>query len=103
MVSFAAAPPAESTNIAQPNDTGIMCQGGRHESGGERDSTAKRLISERTCTQGPRAFVGQDGMLRPIGNRPSDAFGRRLANPPQDAILPDIASEIPRICRAPHV
>ena len=35
--------------------------------------------------------MGQDGILRPIGNRPSDAFGRRVANPPQDAILPHIA------------
>jgi len=32
--------------------------------------------------------VGLDGILRPIGNRPSDACGRRVANPPQDAIWP---------------
>jgi len=72
--------------------------GARLESGGQRDSTAKRLISERTCTQGKGAFVGQDGILRPIGNRPSDAFGRRVANPPQDPILPHRASAIPLLC-----
>jgi len=43
----------------------------------------------------------QDGILRPIGNRPSDAFGRRVANPTQDAILPHIASAIPLLGRAP--
>ena len=60
----------------------------RHGSAGQRDSAGKRLISERTCTQDPGAYVGRDGILRPIGNRPSDAFGRRVANPPQDAISP---------------
>ena len=42
-------------------------------------------------------YVGQDGILRPIGNRPSDerarARQRRVANPPQVANLPYIAPE----------
>ena len=52
---------------------GSWARGARHESGSQGDSTAKRLISKRTCTQGQRAFVGQDGILRPIGNRPFES------------------------------
>jgi hypothetical protein len=41
--------------------------------------------------------VGQDGILRPIGNRPSDELAsarkRRVANPPQVANLPYTAPE----------
>src|ERR1039458_2893767 len=44
--------------------------GVRHKSGRRRDSSAKRLESERRCTQGRGALVGQLGKLRPIGNRP---------------------------------
>src|SRR6202044_3569437 len=39
-------------------------------------------------------YVGQDGILRPIGNRPGrpprERPRRRVANPPQDAITPHI-------------
>ena len=48
-----------------------------------------------------RKVVGQDGILRPIGNRPSDACGGRVANPPQETILPHRASAIPLLFRAP--
>jgi hypothetical protein len=44
--------------------------------------------------------VGQDGILRPIGNRPLGAFAapqsRPINNRPQDAILPHFGS-----CRFP--
>jgi hypothetical protein len=45
-------------------------------------------------------FVGQVGNLRPIVNRPRrlrTAASRRVANPPQHAILP----HIPLSCRTP--
>src|SRR5580658_10214006 len=44
--------------------------------------------------QAATALVGQDGILRPIGNRPTagttHTAGRRVANPPQDDIRDDI-------------
>jgi len=45
--------------------------------------------------------VGQDGILQPIGNRRSDALGRRVANPPQDAISPPHSVGDATLCRAP--
>ena len=54
-------------------------------------------ILRRPPAAAPNRLVGQDGILRPIGNRPSDELARarerRVANPPQVANLPYIAPE----------
>jgi hypothetical protein len=55
----------------------------------------------RFCSARPlrlqNGYVGQDGILRPIGNRPSDELARarkrRVDNPPQVANLPYIAPD----------
>ena len=47
-------------------------------------------------------YVGQDGILRPIGNRPADELTkRRVDNPPQVANLPYIAPEGERSSQMP--
>ncbi len=46
-------------------------------------------------------FVGQDGILRPIGNRPYNFLhsSRRITNPPQVTNLPHMTESI---CGEPH-
>src|SRR6266567_1444886 len=52
-----------SNNITMRGRLSNFAEGARLESGGRRDSSAKRLVSD----------VGQDGILRPSGTRPSAA------------------------------
>src|ERR1700676_361994 len=54
--------------------SGRIRAGARLESCRQRDSPAKRVESERRCTQGSDAPVRQLGKLRPIANRPTAAL-----------------------------
>src|ERR1700679_3452742 len=56
------------------------------------EAESKRTVYACAAT----VLVGQDGILRPIVNRPCPAgaqsASRRVGNPPQDAILPHFRS-----------
>src|ERR1700691_5366980 len=77
-----------------------LFNGGRHDAV-EIPSCRFLCASRRFCAARPlrlqTGYVGQDGILRPIGNRPSDELARarkrRGVNPPQGAHLPYIAPE----------